>query len=384
MTAPGGASLQLIVEPNWVPANGGAADVTLLGFRSSGAPLPDGTVIQFFTDLGKIVPDRVETKDGRAQVVFVSDQRSGTATIRAVSGRDAQAEAQIQVGATAASTIEMGAFPAVLPLGGGTTRIVVRVLNSDGNPIRGVAIFLASSAGSLQSNGSILITNENGKVEDKLTTEEPQTTVTASAGTLTASITISVGENNQYPTPVFDYSPTNPCIGQNVFFNAWQSTDTDGFITSYRWDFGDGDKGSGVTIQHKYKTSGQYTVVLRVTDDDGYVSATSRTVTVTATCGDAPIAIITGPTDSPSNGGDGDGFLEVNEILTFDGSGSFDPDGGAITNYSWDFGDSATGSGAVTTHAYSAAQTYTVTLTVTDDEGVSASITKTVTIVTNR
>ncbi|HLA45979.1 MAG TPA: PKD domain-containing protein, partial [Thermoplasmata archaeon] len=51
----------------------------------------------------------------------------------------------------------------------------------------------------------------------------------------------------------------------------------------------------------------------------------------------------------------------------FDASASVDPDG-TIVSYSWTFGDGAVGSGAVTTHAYSASGTYPVTLTVVDDE----------------
>ena len=378
LTAPGGSTLQIIIEPNWVPANGGVATITVMGFRSTGANLPDGTVITLFTDLGQVVPPKVETKDGRATATFVSDHRSGTATIRAVSGRDAQAEAQIQIGAAAVNVLEIGAFPAVLPRGGGTSRIVVRAYNADGNPVPNVGIFITSSAGTLDSNGRLLITDANGKVTDRLTTEETQTTVTASAGTLTSSITISVGEDNQFPIAIFDFSPLNPTVGQKVFFNAWQSTDPDGIIASYKWDFGDGKTGSGPTTNHAYQAAGTYVVVLRVTDDDGFESATSRTVNVTTSLGEPPIAIIAGPTDATR--GDGDGFLEVNEDLEFDGSASFDPDGGTIT-FDWDFGDGARGTGAKPFHAYTSTGTFVVTLTVVDDEGVQASIQKTITIV---
>lgn len=55
---------------------------------------------------------------------------------------------------------------------------------------------------------------------------------------------------------------------------------------------------------------------------------------------------------------------------SFDGSGSWDPDG-QITSQSWDFGDGATGSGATVTHTFAAPGTYTTTLTVLDDRGGS-------------
>jgi len=69
----------------------------------------------------------------------------------------------------------------------------------------------------------------------------------------------------------------------------------------------------------------------------------------------------------------------VGETVTFDGSGSSDSDG-SIVSYSWDFGDGGAGSGAVVTHAFAASITYQVTLTVTDNEGASDTVTHTVTV----
>jgi PKD repeat protein len=60
----------------------------------------------------------------------------------------------------------------------------------------------------------------------------------------------------------------------------------------------------------------------------------------------------------------------VGSSITFDGSGSYDLDG-AIISYEWDFDDGEIGIGANTTHAYTATGSYTVTLTVTDDEGAT-------------
>jgi len=60
----------------------------------------------------------------------------------------------------------------------------------------------------------------------------------------------------------------------------------------------------------------------------------------------------------------------VGGVLTFDGSGSYDPDG-SIVSYEWGFGDGETGSGVIVDHAYLAAGTYTVTLTVRDDDGAT-------------
>ena len=64
-------------------------------------------------------------------------------------------------------------------------------------------------------------------------------------------------------------------------------------------------------------------------------------------------------------------YGNVGEEITFDGSASYDPDGG-IESWDWDFGDGATGSGAVVMHVYDWGGLYTVTLCVTDDESASS------------
>ena len=68
-----------------------------------------------------------------------------------------------------------------------------------------------------------------------------------------------------------------------------------------------------------------------------------------------------------------------NNHLTFDATGSYDPDG-SITSYAWDFGDGTTGSGQVVSHSWTSVGGYTVTLTVTDNAGLTASTSQRVTI----
>jgi PKD repeat protein len=72
-----------------------------------------------------------------------------------------------------------------------------------------------------------------------------------------------------------------------------------------------------------------------------------------------PVAVINGPYSG-----------EEDSEISFSSSGSNDPDG-SIVDYSWDFGDGQTGTGADTSHTYSEPDTYSVILIVTDDKGAT-------------
>ncbi|NIN65945.1 MAG: PKD domain-containing protein, partial [Anaerolineae bacterium] len=84
------------------------------------------------------------------------------------------------------------------------------------------------------------------------------------------------------PVAAFDFSPAEPQAGAPVTFDASASSDPDGTIVSYDWDFGDGSMGSGVVVEHTYAMAGDYSVTLTVTDSQGLHSTTSKVVTVIA------------------------------------------------------------------------------------------------------
>ena len=132
----------------------------------------------------------------------------------------------------------------------------------------------------------------------------------------------------------------------------------DGVIASYSWNFGDGTTGTGSPASHSFPGAGDYTVVLTVTDDDGATSQRSAVVQVEAAPNVPPTASFSADCSSL--------------VCSFDASSSHDGDG-TIASYAWAFGDGATADGATPSHTFGAAGDHTVTLTVTDDSGATAS-----------
>ncbi len=126
-------------------------------------------------------------------------------------------------------------------------------------------------------------------------------------------------------------------------------------------DFGDGQTGTGVNPTHSYASGGSYQVSLTVTHN-GATNTSSQAVVVA---------------DPPPNVGPNASFDATAGVLTatFDASGSSDSDG-SVASYDWDFGDGQTGTGVNPTHGYANSGLYSVTLTVTDDEGATDSKTK--------
>jgi PKD repeat protein len=76
-----------------------------------------------------------------------------------------------------------------------------------------------------------------------------------------------------------------------VSVNGAGSSDSDGTVSSYAWDFGDGATGTGATTSHPYATAGTYQVKLTVTDDDGGTGTVSHSVTVTAAPASSPFVV---------------------------------------------------------------------------------------------
>ncbi|MBA4406007.1 hypothetical protein C0389_01905 [bacterium] len=116
-------------------------------------------------------------------------------------------------------------------------------------------------------------------------------------------------------------------VNESVVFNASKSSDPNGEITQYKWDFGDGSASEGISTFHSYGTSGKYTVVLSVTDDSG-IENNSDSQTFEIRVNKEPKAVF----DLPE-------YSYPNEEIILDASRSTDEDG-KITSREW-FADDA-------------------------------------------
>jgi PKD repeat protein len=91
---------------------------------------------------------------------------------------------------------------------------------------------------------------------------------------------------NQMPVASFSVTPSQGVAPLQVTLDAFSSSDADGTIVSYIWNFGDGSaSGSGMGVTHLYPSAGSYTITLTVTDNNGSSSSTTRQVTVTSSGG---------------------------------------------------------------------------------------------------
>src|SRR5207249_2726024 len=171
---------------------------------------------------------------------------------------------------------------------------------------------------------------------------------------------------DQLPTAAFTFTPANPTTSSVITFDATTSSDPDGTIASYRWNFGDGNTTtvSTATITHRYPVANTYSVTLTVTDNTGGTGSVSHSVVVGGGVS-PPVVTIASLTPNPA---------VINQVVTVTFSATNSPTGVTVN---WGDGTpvvSLPGTATSATHTYASASspTFTVTVSATNSAGTGS------------
>lgn len=254
----------------------------------------------------------------------------------------------------------------------GTTLAINGSLHSNAGQIFTVELFLNNGADpSDHGEGEIYLTavtvNTDGSGNGSFYVTLPQG---AAAGqSVTATATDAAGNTSEFSAAVLVTTLNEPPTavaggpymaheGALILLDGSASFDPDGALIAYEWDLdNDGayDDAVGVTVTVTFADNGSFPVGLQVTDDGGATGQDTALVTVANV--------------SPTVDAGKDRMIKATRPFTFKGS-FIDPGVLDTHTITWDFGDGQVATGTLTpTHIYTAVGTYTVTLTVVDDDG---------------
>lgn len=357
LVAPTQSTVRLVVGDPSIP-NGGSTTITATVTEAAGTPVHDGTVVTFSTTLGAVHPPEAPTARGRASATFTAGDESGAAELLAWSGGAVSEPVRISIGAAAAAALHLTARPANLPPTGGETELVAAVLDGAQNPLPGVRVAFASSAGVLRDR--VAATDRAGRARTVLATTTAAE-VTASVGDLSGTVPVTIDPATAISIAA---TPARPAAGQTVSFAVALSNPARA-IRSAAIAFGDGrvlqlGAAAQATATHTYAAPGAYAVTVTATDVAGYTATSSIAVEVEPAPA-IPVTVTATP-DDPVAGA----------TVTFAVEVSPPANAPAVREVTIDYGDRSgaslgplSGSGSVA-HVYEQDGSYIVTVTVHD------------------
>ena len=370
--APPGHYMLFLVNQNGVPS---VARIVKVSAQSEPSPGPNAApAAAFLAGCGALncnFADKSSDPDGNLsewQWSFGDGQTSsardpshaygsgGTFTVR-LTAKDTEGETAT---ATRQLTVPGPATPLGLTLTTSSTSTTQKV-TLNWSRAQGSIVYIYRDGLVLQSspNDGVLAVTKNASGAATYVFKVCEAATTICSNPATAQFAGGAPTTNAPPNAAF----TPVCDAAGCLFSDG-SGDTDGNVTAWRWDFGDGGSSTQRNPSHTFGSGGTYQVRLTVTDDRGGEGATTRQVSVGPPVNAPPTADLIWSCTALDCG-----FTDA----------SLDSDGDILT-WAWTFGDGDTSSVQNPLHSYGAAATYTVSLTVTDDDGAPSSVSKQVAV----
>ena len=391
--APAGTTISLSVNPSRIDVTG-EASVTAILRRDNGTAVNPGTPVNFSTTLGALDPDVADADDsGVARTTIRGTGQVGTATIEASSGGATASTVDIQIGSLASSAT-LVASPTAIGQGGGKIELLAVVRDDAGQLLNELAVNFSTTAGTLESRGAAILTNELGEARDILTVTELDI-IALTTNVITVTVFASTEGGLLETTTDNTIRGLISTISLQVSpASVAASGGTLRLLALVKDDVGLGVQGAGVNFVSQAGTLASGGGVLR-TDSGGQAEDSlvltvqdidalgTRTFKVQAFSTDSTGAEISAEfTVSVQSGAPIADFTFVASGLSvqFNNQSS----GDQPLSYLWDFGDGVVPNPDNRTetnpvHAYANPGTYPVTLQVTNSVGTN-SVTKSVTV----
>jgi len=269
--------------------------------------------------------------------------------------------------------------------GASQSSVSVQAFGPNGSPLSGVALRIDMLVGGeLADFGTLsartIVTGNDGTARVVYTAPPPMPAGNSTAQTVSVRAipigTDAAASNGQSvdirlmptgviqppsgaPTAAFTFSPQPVNVGVPTIFDASASQPGTNAtqISTYDWNFGDGQTGSGKSVTHAFVSGGSFNVTLTVTNDRGLQASTAQLVSVGTAdpfTGDWVISPLNPVVGLP---------ILFNADLVQTSAGH------QVTQFNWTFGDGSGGTGFQTQHTYTQPGTYNVILSVVDDLG---------------